>query len=306
MPAEAAAPLLSGPLSSGPLPNVLAFERRGQAFCCPTADVLEIVEEPALADTGYPTPLVAGIVLHDGIFIPAVDPVCILDQPPERQGIAILLRGPDGRIVAVLADTVLGFRTPQSVAPAPWIPAGRICRAAAVLEGIGNAFILGGDGIGDVPAAPCPLAAPELKSASEADDGGAMHLVFTIAGRLYAAAYTDVERILYRQRPFRIPGGDAPLRYAVEVIGAVVPVLDLAEPAEAVQTAQFVVLRSPTGSLALRVDGVERPLPLTRDAAEQGWFPSPGIAGIGRMGERAYSVITGAALLQDLVGMDPS
>ena len=57
-----------------------------------------------------------------------------------------------------------------------------------------------------------------------------MHLVFTIAGRAFAATYTDVQRILYRQRPFRVPGALPPIHYAVDMIGAIVPVLDLAEP----------------------------------------------------------------------------
>ena len=47
-----------------------------------------------------------------------------------------------------------------------------------------------------------------------------MHLVFTVAGRLFAAQYSDVQRILYRQRPFRIPGALPPIDYAVDVIGA--------------------------------------------------------------------------------------
>ena len=76
---------------------VLAFERRGQVFCCPTADVLEILEEPALDDPGYPTPLVAGVLLYGGRFIAAVDPVCIFDHPPERQGDVILIQGPAWR-----------------------------------------------------------------------------------------------------------------------------------------------------------------------------------------------------------------
>ena len=58
------------------LASVLAFERRGQAFCCPTADVLEIIEEPALDDPGYPTPLVAGVLLYQNrIELIPVQPV---------------------------------------------------------------------------------------------------------------------------------------------------------------------------------------------------------------------------------------
>jgi chemotaxis signal transduction protein len=289
---------------------VLAFERRGQAFCCPTADVLEILEEPALDDPGYATPLVAGVLLHDGRFIAAVDPACIFDHPPERRGDAILIQGPAG-IVALLADSVLGFRIPTALAPALWIPAGRICRSAAMIERIGRAFVLGADGLGDVPAAAItvPQAAPDRnEEAANVPPAGPMHLVFTIAGRTFAATYTDVQRILYRQRPFRVPGALPPIRYAVEVIGAVVPVLDLAEPDVPPVLADFVVLTSSAGPLALRVDGVGRPLPLVRDVTEPGWFPAPGVSGIARTAEpgiagpddRAYSVITGETLLRDL------
>ncbi len=286
---------------------VLVFERRGQAFCSPTADVLEIVEEPALEDPGYPTPLVAGVMLYDGRFLPAVDPACVFDHPPERRGDAVLIQGPAGT-VALLADSVLGFRTPTALAPTPWIPAGRICRAAAVIERIGRAFVLGADGLGDVPAAPVSAAAAGSRIAArlgeggnDASPGGPMHLVFTIAGRVFAAAYTDVQRILYRQRLFPVPGAIPPIRHAVEVIGAVVPVLELAAPAAMPERGDFVVLTSSVGPLALRVDGIERPLPLVRDATEAGWFPSPGVAGIARMGERAYSLVTGETLLRDLV-----
>jgi chemotaxis signal transduction protein len=287
---------------------VLVFERRGQIFCCPTADVLEILEEPVLDDPGYPTPLVAGVLLHGGRFVAAVDPACIFDHPPERQGDVILIQGPAG-VVALLADSVLGFRMPTALAPAPWIPPGRICRSAAVIEHIGRAFVLGGDGLGDIPSAAAPRVAPAPDAGeTNAPSAGPMHLVFTIAGRAFAATYTDVQRILYRQRPFRIPGALPPIHYAVDVIGAIVPVLDLAEPDVQPALADFVVLTSSAGPLALRVDGIERPLPLIRDVTEPGWFPAPGVEGIARMPEndaaskrdRAYSVITGETLLRDL------
>lgn len=290
---------------------VLVFERCGQSFCCPTADVLEIVEEPALDQPGYPTPLVAAVLLHNGCFIPVVDPANLFDQPPERRGDVILLHGPAGT-VGLLADSVLGFRNPTALGPAPWIPPGRMCRSAAVIEGIGRAFVLAADGIGDVPSAPTapPSAtsgpAATSKEAEETDDApaGPMHLIFTIAGRSFAASYADVRRILYRQRLFRVPGAVGRVRCAVEVIGAVVPVLDLAEPEILPERADFVVLSSSVGPLALRVDVILRPLPLRRDATDPEWFPSPGIAGIGRQNDQAFSVITGEALLRDLVNAD--
>ncbi len=298
------------------LAPVLAFERRGQAFCCPTADVLEIIEEPALDDPGYPTPLVAGVLLYQDRFVAAVDPACIFDHVPERRGDVILIQGPAGA-VALLADSVLGFRTPAALAPAPWIPAGRICRSAAVIEGIGRAFVLAGDGLGDVPSASRATAPGEFPGTASGSDrreerdaahAAPMHLVFTVAGRLFAAQYSDVQRILYRQRPFRIPGALPPIDYAVDVIGAIVPVLDLAKADMQPASADFVVLSSSVGPLALRVDGIERPLALVRDVTEPGWFPAPGVAGIARKPgsdaagpkDRAYSVITGEMLLRDL------
>jgi chemotaxis signal transduction protein len=292
------------------LTPVLVFDRRGQTYCCPTTDVLEIVEAPALDQPGYPTPLVAAVLLHNGSFIPVVDPANLFDQPPKRRGDVILLHGPSGT-VGLLADSVLGFRNPTAFGPAPWIPPGRICRSAAVIEGIGRAFVLGADGIGDVPSA--PLASPSAASggpsngaAVEANDesAGPMHLIFTIAGRSFAASYADVRRILYRQRLFRVPGALGRVRCAVEVIGAVVPVLDLAEQEILPERADFVVLSSSVGPLALRVDEILRPLPLRRDATEPEWFPSPGVDGIGRREDQAYSVITGEALLRDLVNAD--
>jgi chemotaxis signal transduction protein len=304
-------PMTADAASTGPVP-VLAFERRGQVFCCPTADVLEILEEPALDDPGYPTPLVAGVLLYGDRFVAAIDPASIFDHPPERRGDVILIQGPAG-VVALLADSVLGFRTPTALAPALWIPAGRICRSAAVIEGIGRAFVLGGDGLGDIPSAAAarPAAAdPDRgqENATTTPSAGPMHLIFTVAGRTFAATYTDVIRILYRQRPFRIPGALPPINYAVDVIGAIVPVLDLAEPDVQPALADFVVLTSSVGPLALRVDGIERPLPLVRDVTEPGWFPAPGVEGIARMPatgatrhDRAYSVITGETLLRDLI-----
>lgn len=288
--------------------SVLAFERRGETYCCPVADVAEIVEEPALDDPGYPAPMLAGVLLHEGILIPAVDPACVFDRPPERRGDAILIRGAAGTIVGLLADRVLGFRTPAALAPAPWIPPGRICRSAAVIDGIGRAFLFGADGLGDVPAVPVasrPAAAGETAGgmgAAAHPVAGPMHLVFTIAGRSFAATYAEVRRILHRQRLFRIPGAVPPLHYAVEVIGAVVPVLDITAPERMPEVAEFVVLNASVGPLALRVDRIERPLPLVRDAAEPGWFPTPGVAGIARHEDRAYSLVTGETLLHDLVG----
>lgn len=297
----AAAPM---PVPS-PVPGpVLVFERRGETYCCPVADVAEIVEEPALDDPGYPAPLLAGVLLHEGILIPAVDPACVFDRPPERRGDAILIRGAAGTTVGLLADRVLGFRTPSALAPTPWIPAGRLCRAAAVIDGIGRAFLFGADGLGDVPAVPQATrkAAGPLAVAENSPAAGVIHLVFTIAGRAFAASFADVRRILHRQRLFRVPGAVAPLHYAVEVIGAVVPVLDITEPERMPETGEFVVLNASVGPLALRVDRIERPLPLVHDAAEPGWFPTPGVTGIARYEERAYSLVSGEALLQDLVG----
>lgn len=293
---------------------VLVFERNGQPYCCPAADVVEIAEEPALDDPGYAAPLVAAVLSHGGRFIPAIDPAGVFDRPAARRGDAILIQGPLG-VVALLADRVVGFRKPDSVAPAPWIPPGRLCRSAATIDGIGRAFLFGADGIGDVPAAapvaaqvPVPAQSPAGAVATPAD-AGAMHLVFTIGGRLHAAAYGEVRRILHRQRSFRIPGGTAPVRHAVEVTGAVVPVLDLTGALDRADAAgstgdrrcDFVVLSCAAGPLALRVDRIERPLALVRDATEPGWFPSPGIAGIARRDDRDYALVTGASLWRDLL-----
>ncbi len=299
--------------AAAPSPPVLVFERRGQIYCCPTADVLEIVEEPTLDPPGYPTPLVAAVLLHNGGFIPVVDPANLFDAPPERRGDVVLLHGPAGT-VGLLADSVLGFRQPTAFGSAPWIPPGRMCRAAAVIEGIGRAFVLAADGVADVPSASHVVASAAVaalgrahgtgEGAGSAADDGPMHLIFTVDGRAYAAGYADVRRILYRQRLFRVPGASGRIRCAVEVIGAVVPVLDLAEPDPLPERADFVVLSSSVGPLALRVDAILRPLPLRRDATEPEWFPSPGIAGIGRQKDQAYSIITGEALLRDLVGAD--
>ncbi|MFD1623146.1 chemotaxis protein CheW [Azospirillum griseum] len=308
-----AADRTTSPNNTAAAPPVLVFERRGQTYCCPTSDVLEIVEDPVLDPPGYPTPLVVAVLLHNGGFIPAVDPANLFDHPPERRGDVVLLHGPAGT-VGLLADRVLGFRQPSAFGPAPWIPSGRMCRSAAVIDGIGRAFVLAADGVADVPSAATVVASATVavlggrpgsgeSERAEADDGP-MHLIFSVGGRAYAAGYADVHRILYRHRLFRVPGAWGRVRCAVEVIGAVVPVLDLAEPDPLPERADFVVLSSSVGLLALRVDAILRPLPLRRDPTEPEWFPAPGIAGIGRQREQAYSIITGEALLRDLVGAD--
>jgi len=279
--------------------SVLAFRRCGQAYCCPVAEVMEIVEEPVLSDPGTATPLLAGVLLHDGLFIPVVDPACILDQPAGRDGDGdvILMQG-NGAVVGLLADAVLGFRRPLSASPAPWIPAGRLCRSAVMLEEIGRAFLLGAEGLGDVPTA---VRAAEA-TASPVEAGPPLHLVYGIAGRTYASAYADVERILFRQPMVRVPGGRPPVEHVVEMSGAVVPVLELAAAEEGGERSHFVVLGSPLGPLALRVDAIDRPLPLEQDGADPDWFPSPGVSGVGRNGERAIALVTGAALVRDLIG----
>ncbi len=293
-----------GAPNAGTTGSVLAFQRRGHAYGCPVGEVLEIVEEPALTDPGVDVPMVAGVLLHDGVFIPVIDPACIFDQPPERAGDVILIegRGVEGKgtVVGVLADAVLGFRKPVSASPATWIPAGRFCRTSVMLEEIGRAFLLGAEGLADVPAAPHQMAEAEPPAA-----GPPLHLVYGIAGRTYASAYADVVRVLFRQPMFRIPGGQPPVSHAVEMTGTVVPALELADPdAEegAAERSHFVVLASRLGPLALRVDSIDRPLPLEHDRADPGWFPSPGVAGIGRSGEQAIALVTGDALLRDLIG----
>lgn len=278
------------------LGSVLVFERGGQAYCCPVADVQEIIEEPSLTDAAGQSPLVAGVLLHDGLFIPVVDPACIFDRPPRCEGDVVLMEG-HGAVVGLFADRVLGFRQPVSVSPASWVSPGRLCRSAAMLEEIGRAFVLGVDGLVDVPTARRAGAAGE----TAAEPGPPLHLAYSIAGRGYASAYTDVLRILFRQRMFRIPGGRGAVRHAVEMSGAVVPVLELTDSAAARETSHFVVLASRIGPLALRVDVIDRPVPLAHDGVDPGWFPSPGVAGIGRAGERAIPLVTGDALLRDLI-----
>lgn len=287
-------------VSDAPLPSVLAFERGGTSFCCPVSDVAEIVEEPALGDPGYPVPLLAGTLLHRGLLIPAVDPVCVFDRPAAPRGDVILIAGPGGT-VGLLSDRVLGFRTPSTVAPAPWVPAGRLCRRVAVIEGIGQAFLFGADGLADVPAVTAPPPAT-VHAADAATGGGIMHIVFTIDGRDYAAAYPEVGRILHRSRVFRVPGAVPPVSHAVEMIGAVVPAFDLSGAEEMPERGEFVVLTSPVGPLALRVDGIGRPLALTPDAGDPAWFAARGVAAVARVDDRPYAVVTGQALLRDLVG----
>lgn len=299
--------------------SVLAFERNGLLFCCPAAALREIVEAPALTDPLGAPPLVAGVLLHGGVFVPVVDPAAIFDHAPRGDGDVLLIQRQDGgsglggglgRVAGVLADTILGFRRPASVSPAPWVPPGRLCRAAAALEPEGRAFLLAADGLDDVPTA---LAATAPATAAGATgpvapaavrDGSPLSLVYTIGGRPYASSYRDVRRILYRQTMVRIPGGTAPLRHAVEMSGAIVPVVDLATPPADGGQWHFVVLNSPLGPLALRVDTIERPLPLRRDEADPGWFPAPGVEGVGRMEDQAIALVTGPALLRDLIGAE--
>lgn len=308
---------LGGPDFTG---SVLAFERGGLLFCCPADDLREIVEAPALTDPLGAPPLVAGVLLHGEVFVPVIDPAAIFDHPARGDGDVLLIQRQDGgggpggglgRVAGVLADTILGFRRPSAVSPAPWVPPGRMCRAAAALEPEGRAFLLAADGLDDVPtamAATAQTSADALIPAAgvpAAGPGGApLSLVYTIGGRPYASSYADVRRILYRQTMVRIPGGAGPLRHAVEMSGAIVPVVDLATPPADGGQWHFVVLGSPLGPLALRVDTIERPLPLRRDEADPGWFPAPGVDGVGRMEDQAISLVTGPALLRDLIGAE--
>lgn len=300
---------LGGPDFTG---SVLAFERGGLLFCCPADDLREIVEAPALTDPLGAPPLVAGVLLHGGVFVPVIDPAAIFDHPARGDGDVLLIQRQDGggglgRVAGVLADTILGFRRPSAIAPAPWVPPGRMCRAAAALEPEGRAFLLAADGLDDVPTAMAATAqaTADVPVPAAAGPGGApLSLVYTIGGRPYASSYADVRRILYRQTMVRIPGGAGPLRHAVEMSGAIVPVVDLATPPADGGQWHFVVLGSPLGPLALRVDTIERPLPLRRDEADPGWFPAPGVDGVGRMEDQAISLVTGPALLRDLIGAE--
>lgn len=293
--------------------SVLAFERDGQLFCCPAADLREILEAPVLSDPVSSVALVAGVLLHDSLFVPVIDPAAIFDRPVRAEGDVLLLQRRDagggaGRVAGILADTILGFRRPAAVAPAPWVPPGRLCRSAASLEPEGRAFLLAADGLDDVPTAvaDAALTVAPAPVAAASRGGEPLSLVYTIGGRAYASAYRDVRRILYRQTMVRIPGGRAPLRHAVEMSGTIVPVLDLASPPADGGAWHFVVLGSPLGPLALRVDTIERPLPLMLDSADPGWFPAPGVDGVGRMGDRAIALVTGAALVRDLIGAEAS
>lgn len=288
-------------LTTGTSGSVLVFERCGQVFCSPVEDVREIVEEPKLFDPGPEVPLIASILSHDGQFIPVVDPAAIVGRPSRPEGDVVLIEGPQ-RTVGVFADHILGFRQPVGTGLATWIPENRFCRRVAMLEEIGRAFILAADGLGDVPTAErVAPAATELTTTAVTTP---LHLVYGIGERFYASAYVDVVRILFRQPMFRIPGGRPPLVHVVEMTGSVVPVVELDEGIA--ERPHFVVLASPIGPLALRVDTIARPLALVRDAADPDWFPSPGVAGIGRAGEREIPLVTGEALLRDLMGGVPA
>lgn len=206
--------------------------------------------------------------------------------------------------IAILCDDVAGLKSVDRIVGAQWLDAEGPVRASAMIEDVGHAYVL-------TPAALAayPTARPTKDAAVTPPDQGEMFLTFRIGDEQYAAAFPDIERILHDCHAWPLPGGAFPLRRVVEANGAVVPVLDMEEPAdahEAEQRSLFVVLRTAAGPLAVGVDSVGRPERLVPEAGDAGWFAGRGVAGLAQGKSVAFRVVTGPALLAPIApGIEP-
>lgn len=131
-------------------------------------------------------------------------------------------------------------------------------------------------------------------------------VTFTVAGEACALPVDEVERVIEYRQQMRVPPGKHKFTDAIEVGGAVVPLIDVrpqmrAEAPESVPGA-CLVTRLGRHGYALAIDRLERLLAVPEKAIEEIAGDRGPVVGIGRLDERPFWILSARRLVEAAAG----
>ncbi len=127
-------------------------------------------------------------------------------------------------------------------------------------------------------------------------------VTFTVAGEACALPVDEVERVIEYRQQMRVPPGKHSFTDAIEVGGAVVPLIDVRPQLNAVRPEQepgaCLVTRLGRHGYALAIDRLERLLAVPEKSIEEIAGDRGPVVGIGRLEERPFWILSARRLIE--------
>jgi chemotaxis signal transduction protein len=260
---------------------------------------IDAVREIAPGSTLWPMPqapaALVGFTYLRGVPLAAVSLSALLGAAAKASGVLIVLSRDGGRI-ALVVDQVIAIR--------------RFRLETEYSEGY----------VDDDGSVVMPLEADRLvpeairqRFRGEDDQSAVAEAVpvrrlvtFTVAGEACALPVDEVERVIEYRQQMRVPPGRHKFTDAIEVGGAVVPLIDVrpqmrAEAPESVPGA-CLVTRLGRHGYALAIDRLERLLAVPEKAIEEIAGDRGPVVGIGRLDERPFWILSARRLVEAAAG----
>jgi chemotaxis signal transduction protein len=283
---------------SGPAPEALTdpfvvVAIGNERYGLPIAAVREIAPSGALWPMpGAPAPLVGFSYLR-GTSLAVLSLSALLGGSAATTGVLVVLGRGGGRL-ALLADQVVAIRRFRLQAEGS---EGHVDDDGTVIlpldpdrlvpDSIRARFRGEGDGI----AAPVAEAEPTRRL-----------VAFTVAGEACALPVEEVERVIEYHQPVRVPPGKQSFTDAIEVGGAVVPLIDVRQQLRASEPAGIpgacIVTRLGRHGYALAIDRLERLMEVPASTIEEIAGDRGLVVGIGRIGDRPFWILSARRLIE--------
>ncbi len=271
----------------------------GERYGIPIEAVREIAPGSALWPMPQAPAALVGFTYLRGSPLAVASLAALLGGPATASGVLIVLARDGGRL-ALIADQVIAIR--------------RFRLETEYSEGY----------VDDDGSVVMPLDTDRLMPESirarfrgEDDRGAAAEAVpmrrlvaFTVAGEACALPVDEVERVIEYRQQMRVPPGTHAFTDAIEVGGAVVPLIDVRPQLRAGEPANVpgacLVTRLGRHGYALAIDRLDRLLTVPERAIEEIAGSRGPVVGIGRLDERPFWILSARRLIEAAAGTTAS
>ena len=273
----------------------------GERYCLPVDAVREIAPSSEIWPMpGAPAALVGFSYLR-GAPLAVLSLSALLDGPAATSGVLIVLARDGGRL-ALLADQVVDVRRFR-------------------LQAEGSEGHVDDEGTVILPLDPDRLVPESIQARFRGEGHGIAAFIaetvpmrrlvtFIAAGEACALPVDEVERAIEYHQPVRVPPGKHGFTDAIEVGGAVVPLIDVRAQLRASEAAgapgACLVTRLGRHGYALAIDRLQQLITVPESAIEEIAGGRGPVVGIGRLGERPFWVLSARRLVETAAGTTAS
>jgi purine-binding chemotaxis protein CheW len=269
--------------------NYVVFVTEGEKFGLPADAVAEVLDHANVRHLAGMPDHVAGVALHRGTWLPAIDAAVRLGlSRRDKRNAAMVIKRGNGRFI-LLADTVVGIRS--------WSETTDIITTDVGLV---------------TPISPDALFYNELVQAAEEEDMAPTGttttvVVFRMGGEEFGTEISSVVEVLEYRAPVRVPRAPEFIEGVIYLREAILPVIDLRKrmeipTSEPTADTRYLVALIDEERVALLVDGVVEVAHLRGDQLADPPQYFRGISaeylhGLGRVRERVVIVLRLARIL---------